>query len=455
MQDSRAAGPSQEDSIVVPSRSDPLLAAMVEPVGGPLGRRTEPGRSGPGFFTVDRVLVIMAAVSALLAVVAKNHCRVSGWTTPDQYSTVCWSQFPNSIPTGWPGSWFPFVSTGSTFDGSPVSGFVAGVAAWLTGFAGSGTARTLAFFDANALMVAAVWIFTVVVVARTAGRRPWDAAMVAASPLLLLTAFVSWDFWAAALVGLGVLLFVRRNTLWAGLVLGVAAMAAPYAILVLLAVLVLGIRTRQATAALETLAAGVVGWLLVLAPVMALDGSAWRQYMGGFLSGTATESSIYGGWNLLAARIGLPGLDGGAVNGLAAALLVLVVLGVVALGLYSPVRPSLVELSAVAVAGLLVVDKFAQPWHAVWLLPLLALALPRWRPVLLWQAAVAVHFIALMLFQSKVLGNISDQHAIDTPYFVLASALAGAASCALAALLVRGLLQPRHGLPRRGGARHG
>lgn len=448
MADSRA--PERRQGIAVPSRSDPVLRAMTEPVGGPLGRRTAPGITNPGFFTVERVLVLMAAVSALLAVLSKNHCRVSGWTTPDQYSTVCWSEFPNSLTSYDLGRLFPFFTAGTSFDHPPFTAFIAGATAWLAG-GFTGAARQLSYFDVNAALIAAVWIFVVVVVARSAGRRPWDAAMVAASPLLWLAAYVSWDFWAAALVCLGLYLFARRRPVWAGFVLGVAAMAASYALLVLLALLVLGVRNRQATRMLETLAGGAVGWLLVLAPVMLSNPSGWGAYAASALTSPATPSSLYGSWNLIAARTGLPPLGDDAVNVLAVLLLAVLVLGVAALGLYTPRRPRVAQLAAVAVAGFLVVNKYAEPWDAVWLLPLLALALPRWRTVLLWQAAAAAHFIALLLFQSKELGGISDQHAIDMPYFVLAAALAGGATCVLAGLLVRDMWHPRHDVVRRGG----
>ncbi|NVM95969.1 glycosyltransferase 87 family protein [Arthrobacter wenxiniae] len=450
MADSQAPGRQRRQGIAVPSRSDPLLRAMTGPVGGPMGRRTAPGLISPGFFTVERVLVLMAAVSAILAVLSKGHCRQTGWTTPDQYSTVCWSEIPNSLAAHDLGRLFPFFTAGTTFDHPPLVAVIAASTAWLSG-GFTGEARQLAYFDINAALLAAVWIFTVVVAARTAGRRPWDAAIIAASPLLWLTAYVSWDFWAVALVALGLYLFARRRPLWAGFMLGVAAMAAPYALLVLLALLVLGVRNGQATRSLELLAAGAVGWLMVLAPVAVVNPSGWGAYAASALTGDASQSSLYGGWNLVAARVGLPTLGDDAVNVLAVFLLALLVLGVVALGLYAPRRPRAAQLAAVAVAGFIVVNKFTEPWHAIWLLPLLALALPRWRPVLCWQAAVAAHFIALLLFQGKELGHVSDQHAIDMPYFVLAASLAGIASCFVAGLLVRDMWQPQRDAVRRGG----
>lgn len=451
MQDSHVARTRPRHPIVVPSRSDSLLRGLTEPVGGPLGKRTAPGRTDPGFFTVERVLVIMAAVSAIIAVMAKGHCRAVGWSTPDQQSTVCWSMFPNAYVEHNPGAAFPFFNPASSFHEPVLAGWVAGVTAWLTRSSGEGALRQLAFFDLNAALVAVLWLAVVVLVARTAGRRPWDAAIVAASPVLVLTAFVSWELWAVALVVLGLHLFARARTLWAGVVLGLSVLASPYGVAVLLALVFLGFRAGRATRMLEMLAAAIIAWVLALAPLMAWNPPAFPAYIRALYAAEPSESSLYGGWNLVAGRMGLPQLGAWASTALAAVLVVAVLLGVAWLALRAPRSPRVAQLVFAAVAGCQLVSKDAQPWHAVWLVALVALALPRWRPVLLWQVAVVAHFIALMLFQSKVLGGISNQHAIDMPYFVIAAIVAGSATCALVALVVRDMYFPEHDVVRRGG----
>ena len=53
-----------------------------------------------------------------------------------------------------------------------------------------------------------------------AGRRPWDAAMIGLSPVLLVHAFTNWDLFAVALAGFGMLAWARRRLVLAGLLLG-------------------------------------------------------------------------------------------------------------------------------------------------------------------------------------------------------------------------------------------
>ncbi len=443
--------PTSRRTIVVPSRSDHLLAAMTEPVGGPLGKRTSPGLTNPGFFTVERVLILMSAVAALLAVMTKSHCRTAGWSTPDQYSTGCFSQFPNSLVDDQLGTLFPFLSRGSTFDGSVLTGWVAGATAWIAGLAAEGPQRQLAFFDINAALLALLWILTVVIAARTAGRRKWDAAIVATSPLLILTAYVSWDLWAVALVSFALYLFTRKKTLAAGVLLGVAAMAAAYPIVILLTLLVLGVRARRITPMLELLAAALVAWLVLLVPVMLLNPPAFPDYLHKLLAAEPSSSSLYGGYNLVAERMGWVLMGVPVANALMVVLLAVLAFGVVTLAMYAPRQPRVGQLLFVSVGAFMLLSKGTEPWHAIWLLPLVALALPRWRPVLLWQAAVIAHFIAWMLFQSRISGNIENQHVIDMPYFLMSAVISAAATIVMIGLVVRDIYNPQYDVVARGG----
>lgn len=452
MQESAALGRTARRSIVVPSRSDTLLAAMTEPVGGPLGKRTAPGTTDPGFFTVERVLVLMTTVAALLAVVAKSHCRTTGWATPDQYSTVCFSELPNSFVDDKLGTFLPFFAPGPPFEGSLLAGWIAGFTAWLTGPIGDGVARQLAFFDINTALLAVLWIFTVVIVARTAGRRKWDAAIVATSPMLILTAFVSWDLWAVALVSLALFLFARGRTIASGAFLGVAVMAAPYPLIILFALFILGLRAGRTTAMLELLAAALVAWLLMLVPVMLANPPAFPNYLTALLGAEPTESSVYGGYNLVAERMGWAVMAPAVANALMAVLMGVLIFGIATLALYAPRLPRVGQLLFVSVAAFMLVSKGFEPWQSLWLLPLVVLALPKWRPVLLWQAAIIVHFIALMLFRSKVLGNIENQHAIDLPYFLMASTLSAVATAVMIGMAVRDIYAPQHDVVARAGA---
>ncbi|WP_026556367.1 glycosyltransferase 87 family protein [Arthrobacter sp. 35W] len=452
MQDSHRQAPVKRARIVVPSRSDSLLSKVTEAVGGPLGRRTAPGIVDPGFFTVERVLVAMVVASAFVALLFKFHCREAGWTTPDQYSTTCWSGIPNSFVEHNLSVFFPFFSPGAGFDSPPLAGIIAGITAWLTAPAGTGALRQLAFFDLNAALLTVAWLATVVALARSMRRRPWDAAIVAASPLLLFAAFTGWDLWAGALVAVGLLLFARKRTFAAGAVLGLAAGFAPYALLVVVAMVLLSLRAGRLVRGLETVAAAAAAWLLPVLTILVSNAPAWTAYVSGGVNAQPSSSSLYGAWNLVASQLGLPRLEVPAANTLQAVLLAICVLLVAWLALGAARRPRVGQLAFLLVAAYTLTDKHAAPEQAVWLLPLLALAHPKWRAVLLWQVAAVLHFLALMLFLGRELGGVNAQHAIDMPYFVLAALLYGLATIAVVGLVVRDVLDPGFDVVRRAGA---
>lgn len=56
----------------VPGRSDAFLRKFTALIVGPLGKHSNPGRINPGFFTIERVLVLLTVVAALLTVASKK-----------------------------------------------------------------------------------------------------------------------------------------------------------------------------------------------------------------------------------------------------------------------------------------------------------------------------------------------------------------------------------------------
>jgi uncharacterized membrane protein len=438
--------------VVVPSRTDPLLAHMTELVGGPVGRRAAPGLVRPAFFSIERVLVLMVLAAGILAVLAKFHCRQAGWTTPDQYSTVCWSEFPNTFRDRGLGAFFPYVSQASTFDYPPLAGLLAGLTAWLSAPAGAGAARQLAYFDINAWLAVVLWMVAVLATARSSRRRPWDASLVAASPLLLFTATVSWDMWAVALTAVGMFLFARARTFAAGALLGLAACVQPYVFLILIALLLVSLRSGRWTPLVETTSAFVVAALAVVLPILVLNPVTLLAYVQAWPQDRAGASSLYNVFNLVSTRISGRALSLGTVNILALSLFACIAGGICWLALAAGRRPRVAQLSYLLVAGYTVVDKHAAPQHAVWLLPLLVLSLPQTRTVLLWQAAQLAGFVALQLFLSRELGGISTNHAIDMPYFAFAVLVQHLATLVTMVLVVRAIMHPERDPVRRAGA---
>lgn len=446
MQETR---PRRAQRIVAPSRNDSFLAKITELVGGPLGKRTEPGQISAGFFSVERVLVLLVLLSAVLALLFKDHCRQLGWTTPDQYSTTCYSEIPNAFSTFNLAQVFPFSSADSGFSYPPLVGLIAGINAWLSGFAGSGKVQVLAFFDLNAILSVLIWIAGTVALARSNRRRPWDAAIFAASPLLLFAVFSSWDLWAAALGAVGLFLFSRRRTMAAGIVLGLAICAQPYTVLVVLAIILVLIRRRLTVQLANLLVGTALSWLVFNLPLLLLNPAGWSAYWAKGWNGDPATGSIYYAINAIAQRLGLSAFSPLDASVIALVLLVLGIIAVAWLCFSARYTPRVAHLALLLVGWFLLVDKHASAEHLIWLLPLFALARPRWRSLLIWQVFGILFYLAQLLHLGVILGDNNSQHSIDLPYFVLAMLASGTATLILLAFSVRDLLRPEHDPIRR------
>ncbi len=139
-------------------------------------------------------------------------------------------------------------------------------------------AEVVMFFNFSAVGLALAWLATVWATAMLAGRRIWDAALVAASPILIFQVFTNFDALATALAVGGLLAWARRRPALAGVLIGLGVAAKLYPVLLLLPLVVLAIRTDRAADAARTVVATVGTWFVVNLPVMLLFPRGWSEF---------------------------------------------------------------------------------------------------------------------------------------------------------------------------------
>lgn len=394
--------------ISVPSRADVLLRNFTELLGGPLGRRTGPGIIDPGIFTVERVLVILTTVAAALAVLIKNPCRIEGWVGPDQYYRACYSQWPEAFSQLGEGASFLYL-------GQPaLTGALAGATASVVP-----PGNTVLYYDLHSVLAVAAWLMTVWATVRMTNRRPWDAAMVAVAPIIVLAGFAGWDLWAVLLTSLGMLAFARSQFATAGAFLGVGTAIAGYPVLIFGAVALLAVRTHKFKGPAMTGTVLAASWLTVNLPFALTAPQAWAAQFSGLLTQGADYSSMWFAYNALAARAGGAGLNAATTSILSALLFALACGGIVALAFLAPRRPRLAQLAVLLVGTLVLTGKGYSPQHAIWLIPLVALAYPKWRTFLIWQLFEVAHWWALMVYLGQQTSDGASQNNIDLPYYLL------------------------------------
>lgn len=439
---------SADSGVVEPSREDSLVRHVSQGIGGPAGTHLRamhtPGQDtteanvSRRFWTVPRVLTAMTVVAILFSILSMQYCRINGWGAPGVYLGGCYSDI-----TALYGSrgfdqnpWAPF-SGAAEFEYPVLTGLLASIMAqlthWIDGAADLGFIPSplvywegrpqLLFWDVTFLATAALWVALVLIVMRSAGRRPWDAAIVALSPALIFGAGINWDLWAVVSLALAMFFVARQRPILAGVMIGVGISFKLYPLFLLGALLVLALRHRRGDAMREFLitTAGAAGtWLLINVPVMVLNWDAWSLFFTFSADRGAGYSSFWHIWNLVAEARGDQALGSETISLLSFLLFAAACLGVLVLGLKAPATPRLSQLMLLIAAAFLLVGKVYSPQFMVWLIPLIALAIPRWRDVLIWQAFQILHFWAVWMYLGGVVGDQSPQHSFDDALYVLA-----------------------------------
>ncbi|GAA2201436.1 glycosyltransferase family 87 protein [Sinomonas flava] len=411
--------PPKPYAVISPTRNDPLLHTLSESIGGPLGDHAAPGLVKSGFWTPERVLIVLTAVAAIIGVVIKGYCRVNGWNTPTHFYATCYSDLPTLFKErGLAEGVLPFFTQDALFEYPVIMGLIAGATALLVPGSGVSDARATTYFDINAALITVMWLIAVIATARSNRRRPWDAAMLAIAPGAILSGFINWDMWAVALLALGLLAFARDRPVWAGVFIGLGTATKLYPIVVLGAILVLAVRTGKYRPLLLTVAGTAGAWTAVNLPIFLINPRGWGYFLDFTRERPAGFSSIYFAWNLIAERLHWIMLDAPGINAMVTVSLVVLCAVIAVIALHAPRRPRLAQLAFLVVAAFILTNKVYSPQFVVWLIPLLALARPRWRDFLIWMAVEAVHWAAVWMYLGQWTSGGPPQNNIDSPYYV-------------------------------------
>jgi uncharacterized membrane protein len=288
-------------------------------------------------------------------------------------------------------------------------------------------------------------------VTRTQRRRPWDGLLVALAPAFALTATINWDLLAIALTAAGMLMWSRSRPLAAGVLIGLATAAKLYPVLLLGPLLALCWRAGTWRAYGKAVTGAVVAWLVVNLPVMVMhDASGWhiREGWAKFYTFSQERPIDFGSiWLLISQRTGNP-LEN--ANTYATLLMILGCGGIALLTLYAPRRPRFAQLAFLVVALFILTNKVYSPQYVLWLVPLAALARPRWRDFLIWQACEVMYFLGIWMYLAYT-GNGDKHQGLPLEGYQLAIVLHLLGTLYLCAVVVRDVLLPERDVVRRDG----
>jgi uncharacterized membrane protein len=483
----RFAGARRE--IVAPSQTDPLARDVSGAWSGPRGRHSW---GGPRWWNPLVVIMLMASVTFAVGVVQKLPCVKADFgetNFPFTFTHLCYSDI-QYLYTGrdLARGTFPFTPVDRTaverelrtsgqlngLDSQQVddlvtskvntrtveypvlTGIYMGVMGLLTHFVGIGADLSdisydqeqgdklaqhdsAVFWNLNVVGFFVVFLIALVLLVKAQPRRPWDALMVAASPVIALDAMINWDLLAIGFVAAVIWAWSTKRPLATGLFLGLGTATKLYPLFLLGPLVVLCLRERQTLAAVKVVATAVVTWTVVNLPIYLWSPHAWSWFWS-FNRGRAGEFGSI--WYLLV--LNKTPVSANTINLVTLIGFAICCLAIAALAIGAPRRPRLVSLMFLVVASFLLINKVYSPQYALWLLPLAALARPRWRDLLIWQACEAIYFVAIWIeIGSSGIKADKNSPAIDfTGWYTLATLIRIAGTVYLIAIVVRDILRP-------------
>jgi uncharacterized membrane protein len=386
--------------IVAPTLDDPVVAGASAAFGGPLGRHALIGSS---WWNPIRVLIGLALIASFLGYMQKYPCRNANWSNGFQYSHVCYNDiYPLYTSEGLSEGLRPYLDPhGPDRDQNVEYPVLIGAAMEIAADAVkpfSDASRARRFVDVTWVLMTIATVIAVVATALTAGRRPWDAAMFATAPGLILAGLINWDLLAVALTSLAMLAWARRHPVVAGVFFGLAVAAKFYPIVLFAPLFLLCLRARKLRSFFSCLAGAIVGWAVVDLPVWLKAPSGF----GYFYSFSRTRGVDWGSIWYAAGTFTHHNFAVARVNFYEGVLfaLCLIAIGVLVLGARR--RPRLPQVFFLTLAAFLVVNKVYSPQYVLWLLPLAVLARPRWPAFLVWQFAEILYFLGIWLYLLNV-----------------------------------------------------
>ncbi|MDT4902603.1 MAG: hypothetical protein QOH52_619 [Pseudonocardiales bacterium] len=433
--------PPESRPRLLPSLVDPMAWRAAKPLGGSWGRHAGIGQRS--WWTPLRWLLAMTLVTLLLGFAQKAPCATGVWDGNKQYTHFCYSDV---VPL-WSDERLdvgavPYRDTAVEY---PV---LTGAFMWLTADLTRGVhaiesswSELVVFGVLTALLLAVCGLVVTAATAQTARGRPWDAAIFALSPLLVFHAFSNWDLLAMAFASAALWAWARRHPVLAGALIGLGTAAKLYPLFLLVAIAILALRTRKFADATWTVVTAGLVWLAINGPVALAYHRGWWEFYK-FSIDRPTERSTFWAMGRTLATASLADSDSPywVPPGIAVALALFgALLVVIFLGLKAPVRPRLAQLAFLCVLAFLLTTKVWSPQYSLWLVPLIALARPRWRLTLIWQfSEIAVWMLTLTL----LLGISVQAHGISYGWLVLMLVIRDALLIGLAAMVVREMWHP-------------
>jgi hypothetical protein len=345
-----------------------------------------------------RIALIVTLIATILSFAKFNHCRGSGWGSPDVYIHMCYSDISalygaREISND---RW-PYASADNSVE-YPV---LTGVVIWATGLVIDDPNGYKAYFDLNILLIAILLFASVFILWRL---KPEFTPLFPIAPAVLGSLFINWDIYAVLFALLSLFFFHDKKFDLSALLMGVAISTKFYPGVILFGIALIFWNQKEITKLIRYLLLTLATWSVINFPVAMTHYDGWYRF---FKLNIERDSDLGSIWYAIA----LLKLPGGNINNLTIVIF-LIALTAIAM-FYSMVAESrgdfanLATIAFLTVAAFVTISKVYSPQYILWLTPLAVLAMTSTRErsaFWIWQGTEALYHFAIWQYLASYTG---------------------------------------------------
>ena len=434
--------------VTAPSLDDPVANLGVDGFGGVLGRRARLPRSRA---TIAFLLIVLTLLSTAVGIGMREPCFSASWTGGgnQQYTHMCYTDIPFMYQgRGFSQGEVAYYSTNPNdyLEYPVITGAAMETAALLARHVpGDANNQGRWFYVFTTWFLLAFAAITVVALIGISGSRPWDAAMFAVAPGLMLNGSINWDLIAVGLAAVSLLAWARRKPLLAGAFIGLGTAAKLYPALLLVSLVLLCWRAGKMKEWGLCVLGAAGAWLAVNLPFMIENWHSWTYFYTFNENRGADWGSL---WLFLEYSPLHLNFTANAINTAFAVLLALSCVGIGLLTWLTRFRPRVGQVVFLVACAFIVFNKVYSPQYVLWLIPLAVLARPRWRDFLIWQVCEVLYYGAIWMYLVTL---NTPLRGLPQPAYDLAIALHLAGTIFFAVQVVRDMIEPRRDPVRMSG----
>ena len=344
---------------------------------------------------IAKSAVLLAIIAALISFIKFDYCRSNGWAPPGDYIHACYSDFPalfgerGLITNAW-----PYSSATNAVEYPPVTGLIM----WATSFlVGDGEDKFRNYFDINALLIAILFIATVVFLKKL---KPQLWYLLPIAPAVIASLYINWDIWAVISALAAIYYFDVGKYNKSAIALGLSIATKFFPIVLLLPIALIFFRKSKVKELIRYIAITFATWLLINLPFIITTPAGWFRFFKLNSERAADWGSIWHALEIFGLKINHLNLISIIAFAVVALAFTLFVYGI-------PEVPKLASIAFFIVAIFVTASKVYSPQYVLWLTPLAILAMVDKKDRFdfwIWQFAELIYHFAIWQYLAEVSG---------------------------------------------------